>query len=70
MNELTPRQKEVLNFITTFIDEHGYSPSFREIARGCYFGSLSTVAGYVDRLVKKGVLDYTPRTPRTLTPKK
>lgn len=70
MNELTERQQEVYNFITNFIQEHGYSPTFREIAKGCYFGSLATVAGYIDRLVKKGVLDYTPRSPRTLTPKK
>lgn len=70
MNELTERQQEVYNFITNFIQEHGYSPTFREIAKGCYFGSLSTVAGYIDRLVKKGVLEYIPRTPRTLNPKK
>lgn len=68
--ELTERQKEVYNFITQFIEEHGYSPSFREIAKGCYFGSVSTVAGYVDRLIKKGAIDYIPRTPRTITPKK
>ena len=68
--ELTDRQTEVYSFIIAFIEEHGYSPSFREIAKGCYFGSISTVAGYIDRLVKKGVLDYTPRTPRTLSPKK
>ena len=67
---LTERQQEVYNFITEFIAEHGYSPSFREIMKGCYFGSVSTVAGYVDRLIKKGVIEYTPRTPRTITPKK
>lgn len=67
--ELTPRQTEVYNFIKSFIAEHGYSPSFREIGKGCYIGSISTVAGHVDRLVKKGVIDYTPRTPRTIKPK-
>ena len=70
MNELTERQQEVFDFITKFIEEKGYSPSFREIAKGCYFGSLSTVAGYIDRLVKKGVLEYTPHTPRTMKPKR
>lgn len=70
MNELTERQQEVYNFITQFIEEKGYSPSFREIMKGCYFGSISTVAGYIDRLVKKGVIAYTPYTPRTIQPKK
>lgn len=68
--ELTERQQEVFDFVTNFIEEKGYSPSFRDIAKGCYFASLSTVAGYIDRLVKKGVLEYTPYTYRSLKPKK
>lgn len=70
MNELTERQQEIYDFITNFIKEHGYSPSFREIAKGCYIASVSTVAGYIDRLVKKGVIEYVPCIPRTITPKK
>ena len=31
---LTKRQKEVLDFISGFVDENGYCPSFEEIARG------------------------------------
>ena len=29
---LTKRQKEILDYIHGFIDEHGYAPSFEEIA--------------------------------------
>lgn len=32
MKDLTKRQKEVLNFISAFIREHKYPPTFREIA--------------------------------------
>ena len=32
---LTKRQKEVLDFLVSFINKHGYSPSFEEIARRC-----------------------------------
>ena len=39
MSTLTERQQEVYTFITEFIEENGYSPSFREIMKGCYFGS-------------------------------
>ncbi len=33
MKGLTERQKKVLEFIERYIDEHGYPPSIREIAR-------------------------------------
>jgi repressor LexA len=29
--ELTPRQKEIFNFVRSFIKERGYPPSVREI---------------------------------------
>ena len=67
---LTERQQEIFDFIANFIEKNGYSPSFREIGKGCYIASTSTVAGHVDRLVRKGVIEYIPSTPRTLTPKK
>ena len=69
MEELTERQKEIYSFIVKFRNEKGYSPSFREIGKGCFL-SVSTVAGYVDRLVRKGYLDYIPYVSRTLTPKR
>ena len=31
--ELTPRQKEIFSFIKTFMKEHGYPPSIREIGQ-------------------------------------
>ena len=31
---LTKRQKEVLDFLVSFVNKQGYSPSFEEIARG------------------------------------
>ena len=31
---LTPRQKEVLDFIAHFVNQNGYCPSYEEIARG------------------------------------
>ena len=29
---LTRRQKEILDFVDAFLGEHGYAPSFEEIA--------------------------------------
>ncbi|HEV2277133.1 MAG TPA: repressor LexA, partial [Acidobacteriaceae bacterium] len=37
---ITRRQKEVLDFISAFVQRNGYSPSFEEIARGLDLRSL------------------------------
>src|SRR5271169_6685098 len=57
---LTRRQKEVYDFITGFVDRHGYSPSFEEIAEGLDLSSLATVHKHITNLEQKGLLkrDY------------
>ena len=51
---LTRRQKQVLDFLTKFIDRHGYSPSFEEIAEGLELSSLATVHKHLQTLERKG----------------
>lgn len=53
---LTTRQREILEFITTFIHERGYPPTLREI--GEHFGIRSTngVNDHLKALEKKGYL--------------
>jgi repressor LexA len=53
---LTRRQKEVLDFITQFIEVHGYAPSYRETADAFHLGSVATIAEHVETLVEKGYL--------------
>ena len=61
---LTKRQKQVLDFLKTFLEEKGYSPSFEEIAEGLKdkrFGgkkltSLATVHKHIGTLERKGFL--------------
>jgi repressor LexA len=53
---LTPRQKEVLDFLVHFNEEHGYSPSFEEIAEGVGLASLATVHKHITALEQKGYL--------------
>ncbi len=53
---VTRRQKEVLDFIGSFVDRHGYSPSFEEIARGLSLKSLATVHKHITNLQTKGAL--------------
>ncbi|MCL4795087.1 MAG: transcriptional repressor LexA [Bryobacteraceae bacterium] len=51
---LTPRQKEVLDFLVQFSEEHGYAPSFEEIASGVGLASLATVHKHITALEQKG----------------
>jgi repressor LexA len=53
---VTRRQKEVLDFIGGFVEDHGYSPSFEEIARGLSLKSLATVHKHITNLQTKGAL--------------
>lgn len=53
---LTPKQKEVLDFIVSFINEQGYPPSFREIASGLQLASPSTVHVHIQALRERGYL--------------
>ncbi|MBV9610862.1 MAG: transcriptional repressor LexA [Acidobacteriaceae bacterium] len=50
---LTRRQKEVMDFLSSFIERHGYSPSYEEIAAGLGLASLATVHKHVQALEAK-----------------
>src|ERR1039457_6205944 len=53
---LTKRQKQVLDFIAAFVDEHGYSPSYEELAQGLNLASLATVHKHISALTTKNYL--------------
>ena len=53
---LTRRQKQVLDFISDFLDENGFSPSFEEIAGGLKLASLATVHKHISVLQSKSYL--------------
>jgi repressor LexA len=65
---LTKKQRKTLDFITTFIEEKGYSPSYREIANGLKLNSVATVAQHIDTLVDKGFLEKGSNSARSLIP--
>ncbi|GHU39246.1 LexA repressor [Spirochaetia bacterium] len=65
MKDITKRQSEVLDFISTFIEEHNYSPSIRQIAANF---ELTAKAAYdhVSALRKKGIIKTADRCSRTI----
>ncbi len=53
---LTKKQKVILDFIGDFAEEHGYAPSFEEIAGHFGYGSLATVHEHLENLQAKGYI--------------
>ncbi len=53
---ITPRQKEVLDFIASYQVENGCSPSYEEIARGLDLASIATIHKHISALEKKSYL--------------
>lgn len=53
---VTKRQKEVLEAISAFVEEHRYSPSFEELAATLGLASLATVHKHILALESKGYL--------------
>ena len=64
--KLTKKQTAVYNFIKEFIEENGYSPSYRDIMSGLGLSSVSAVAEHVDNLVRLGALKKAPGAARSL----
>src|SRR6266404_1653017 len=57
---ITKRQRQVYDFISDFVQQNQYSPSFEEIGEGLGLSSLATVHKHISNLEKKGLLtrDY------------
>ncbi|MBQ6130441.1 hypothetical protein IJI72_02005 [Candidatus Saccharibacteria bacterium] len=64
--KLTKKQKQIIDFIETFLEENNYSPTYREIMTGLGLSSVSAVAEHVENLVEKGALKKTPGEARSL----
>ena len=63
---ITRRQKEVLDFLSTFTSRNGYSPSYEEIAAGLGLSSLATVHKHVTNLQTKGLLQRAHNRSRSI----
>ena len=64
--QLTPRQREILDFIEQQINERGYPPSVREIGEAVGLTSPSTVHTHLLTLQRLGYLRRDPTKPRAI----
>ncbi len=62
----TKKQQELLSFVSSFITEHGYGPSYREVMNALSYKSVSTVAVHVEGLIAKGYLRRGENAARSL----
>jgi repressor LexA len=66
MKKLSNIQKKIIDFIESFIDKYGYSPSVRDIAGGCGIAS-STVAQYhLNILEREGYISRGRKVSRSI----
>jgi repressor LexA len=66
VKDLTKRQKEIFDFIGTYLSKHGYPPTVREIGKAVGLHSSSTVHAHLSKLESLGVLKRDPSKPRAL----
>ena len=66
---LTKRQKEILDFIRSYRNEHGISPTQREIRETFRLSSFGTVQKHLKRLEEKGALAREWNRSRGIAPK-
>ena len=64
---LTPKQKDIFEFIDTFYQKNGYSPTLKEIADKFKI-STTTAHQYVEALIKKEYLHKTKGSVRNIIP--
>ena len=60
------KTEQILEFIREFYTTHGFGPTIREIGRGVGLQSTSTVAGYLNRMTRDGLITSIPGAPRSI----
>jgi len=66
MDELTSKQREILEYIAQAVREKGYPPAVREICKAVNLKSTSTVYTHLVNLEKKGYIKRDPTKPRAI----
>jgi repressor LexA len=66
VKDLTKRQREIFDYIGTYLGKHGYPPTVREIGKAVGLHSSSTVHAHLSKLESLGVLRRDPSKPRAL----
>ena len=66
MEKLTNRQKDVLDYIKSYVAKHGYPPAVREIGTALGLNSPATIQSHINALESKGYIKKTNSKYRSL----
>ena len=66
LDSLSPERKRVIDFIARFVDEKGYSPSVRDIVKGCGMSSPSLAQYHLNILQQEGHIRRERDIPRSI----
>jgi repressor LexA len=66
MDDLTPRQRRILDYIQHAVRERGYPPTVREIGEAVGLTSSSSVHAQLENLNRRGLLRKDPSKPRAI----
>jgi repressor LexA len=66
MEKLTRRQRDVFEYIKTYMNEHGYAPCVRDICNALNLKSTSTAHAHLTKLEEKEYISRNPAKPRTI----
>ena len=57
---LYSKERQVLEYISQYLQRNGYAPTLMEIAQGLGLNAASTIHEHVQRLINKGYIKKTP----------
>lgn len=60
------KERQALEFITQYIQRHGYAPTLIEIAEGLGVNAVSTVHEHLEKLIQKGFIKKSPGFERSI----
>jgi repressor LexA len=66
MQQLSNRQREILEFLVVYLGHHGCAPSQREIAHSVGYRSTGGLHYQLSELKRLGYIEYQPNCPRTI----
>jgi repressor LexA len=66
MPRVSDTRSRILDFIGRFLDERGYAPTVRDIARGCNISTPSVVQYHLNMLEEQGLIRRDPEVFRSI----
>jgi len=68
MQNLTKKQKQIFDFVSSYIEENGISPTMEEIRKKLNLKATSTIHEHINNLRKKGYLSKSLNSARSIKP--